>query len=370
MPGLTRLGLRVTTFDLLGFGYSDKPRRHRYSLLEQADLVEDLWRRLGIGDTALVAHDYGVSVAQELLARSPHRITRTAWLNGASTPICTGRSASSGCSTGRWDRCSPTRSASVASAPRCAGSWAGRSRTARCTRCGTASPSTGASCWLRSCCATSTSDACTRPDGSRPWRATGVRPSSCGALPIRSAVLMSSPVSGNACRTRRWRNSEDRPPSATTPRSRPRRRSAPSSVHSSPAPELDGRGRVVHAAPWPRPPDSPSGGCALKAREARRRRYGRPGAILCSAAGNHAVARPGRTQKSPPRNCEQDLDRRPEAEGGLAGRRSACEARCDLLLRVSFGVTVGGSVARVVSGDGDPPVFGPLVSRWCGHRLR
>ncbi|WP_328396462.1 alpha/beta hydrolase [Streptomyces sp. NBC_00390] len=82
VPGLARLGFRVTTFDLLGFGHSDKPRRHRYSLLEQADLVEDLWRRLGIGDTALVAHDYGVSVAQELLARTPRRITRTAWLNG------------------------------------------------------------------------------------------------------------------------------------------------------------------------------------------------------------------------------------------------------------------------------------------------
>ncbi|MEU9986982.1 alpha/beta hydrolase [Streptomyces sp. NPDC048045] len=86
VPALAARGHRVTTFDLLGFGYSDKPRRHAYSVLEQADLVEDVWRGLDIGDTALVAHDYGVSVAQELLARSPGRITRMAWLNGGLYP--------------------------------------------------------------------------------------------------------------------------------------------------------------------------------------------------------------------------------------------------------------------------------------------
>ncbi|MEU7424856.1 alpha/beta hydrolase [Streptomyces sp. NPDC040750] len=86
VPRLAARGHRVTTFDLLGFGHSDKPRRHAYSVLEQADLVEDVWRVLGVGDTALVAHDYGVSVAQELLARDPARITRMAWLNGGLYP--------------------------------------------------------------------------------------------------------------------------------------------------------------------------------------------------------------------------------------------------------------------------------------------
>ncbi len=55
--------------DFLGFGASDKPAEHRYSLLEQADLLEALWSRRGIGSTRIVAHDYAVSVAQELLAR-------------------------------------------------------------------------------------------------------------------------------------------------------------------------------------------------------------------------------------------------------------------------------------------------------------
>src|SRR3954464_5824630 len=59
----------LTMPDLLGFGASRKPREHRYSLLEQADLVEALWRREGIESTVVSADDYSVSVAQELLTR-------------------------------------------------------------------------------------------------------------------------------------------------------------------------------------------------------------------------------------------------------------------------------------------------------------
>ena len=55
--------------DFLGFGASDKPDDHDYSLHEQADLVEALWEREGVGSTVVVAHDYAVSVTQELLAR-------------------------------------------------------------------------------------------------------------------------------------------------------------------------------------------------------------------------------------------------------------------------------------------------------------
>ena len=55
--------------DFLGFGASDKPADHDYSLLEQADLIEALWARERVASTTIAAHDYGVSVAQELLAR-------------------------------------------------------------------------------------------------------------------------------------------------------------------------------------------------------------------------------------------------------------------------------------------------------------
>jgi pimeloyl-ACP methyl ester carboxylesterase len=55
--------------DFLGFGASQKPREHEYSLHEQADLVEAAWRHAGVSSTTVVGHDYAVSVTQELLAR-------------------------------------------------------------------------------------------------------------------------------------------------------------------------------------------------------------------------------------------------------------------------------------------------------------
>ena len=57
-------------FDFLGFGLSEKPRDHDYSLFWQADLTEELVRRHGDGRPVLiVAHDMGTSVANELMAR-------------------------------------------------------------------------------------------------------------------------------------------------------------------------------------------------------------------------------------------------------------------------------------------------------------
>jgi len=55
--------------DFLGFGASDKPADHSYSLTEQADLIEAVWAHEGVVATVLVAHDYAASVTQELLAR-------------------------------------------------------------------------------------------------------------------------------------------------------------------------------------------------------------------------------------------------------------------------------------------------------------
>lgn len=64
-------GRDALLFDFLGFGLSDKPRDHTYSLFWQADLVEDLIRRrFGDRKVFLIAHDMGTSVATELLARA------------------------------------------------------------------------------------------------------------------------------------------------------------------------------------------------------------------------------------------------------------------------------------------------------------
>jgi pimeloyl-ACP methyl ester carboxylesterase len=62
-------GRAILAFDFLGFGLSDKPRDHDYTLAWQADLAEELVRRHGGGPAYLVAHDMGTSVATELLAR-------------------------------------------------------------------------------------------------------------------------------------------------------------------------------------------------------------------------------------------------------------------------------------------------------------
>jgi pimeloyl-ACP methyl ester carboxylesterase len=56
--------------DFLGFGLSEKPRDHDYTLHWQADLSEELVRRHGDRRPVfLVAHDMGTSVANELMAR-------------------------------------------------------------------------------------------------------------------------------------------------------------------------------------------------------------------------------------------------------------------------------------------------------------
>lgn len=60
---------RVIGHDHLGFGFSDKPRDYSYSLIEQADHAIMLWQSLGITEAHVVAHDYGTSVATELIAR-------------------------------------------------------------------------------------------------------------------------------------------------------------------------------------------------------------------------------------------------------------------------------------------------------------
>ncbi|MFB8005670.1 alpha/beta fold hydrolase [Nocardia sp. NPDC056000] len=55
--------------DFPGFGLSDKPRPHRYSLFEHADIVEEVLATLESGPVVVLAHDMGTSVLTELLAR-------------------------------------------------------------------------------------------------------------------------------------------------------------------------------------------------------------------------------------------------------------------------------------------------------------
>jgi pimeloyl-ACP methyl ester carboxylesterase len=77
----------LLSLDLLGFGLSDKPKDHQYSLLEQADIVQALLSHQGVKKYHVLSHDYGDSVAQELLSRqeSIHneaKISSICFLNG------------------------------------------------------------------------------------------------------------------------------------------------------------------------------------------------------------------------------------------------------------------------------------------------
>ncbi|NXJ11934.1 MEST protein, partial [Odontophorus gujanensis] len=69
--GLTQRFHRVIALDFVGFGFSDKPRPHHYSIFEQASIVERLVRHLSLHHQRinLLSHDYGDTVAQELLHR-------------------------------------------------------------------------------------------------------------------------------------------------------------------------------------------------------------------------------------------------------------------------------------------------------------
>lgn len=67
-PALTAR-FRVIAPDLIGFGFSAKPRAHAYSVTDQADLCAGLMAERGVREADVLAHDYGDTVAQELLAR-------------------------------------------------------------------------------------------------------------------------------------------------------------------------------------------------------------------------------------------------------------------------------------------------------------
>jgi len=80
----------VLAADMLGFGESDKPRGHRYTIVEQADLQRELFRHVGVRAPHALVHDYGVTVGQELLAREEEGrglgLRSIAFLNGGLFP--------------------------------------------------------------------------------------------------------------------------------------------------------------------------------------------------------------------------------------------------------------------------------------------
>ncbi len=87
-PGLSR-HFSLYTLDLLGFGLSDKPRDSDYPISLQADLCVEFLSSLGVEAPHVLAHDYGDTVAQELLAREREgrlRLSSMVLLNGGLFP--------------------------------------------------------------------------------------------------------------------------------------------------------------------------------------------------------------------------------------------------------------------------------------------
>lgn len=83
---------RVIALDFLGFGFSDRPVGYNYQITEQAELTIQLLTLLGVTEFHVLAHDYGDTVAQELLARQQdeihqdHPILSVCFLNGGLFP--------------------------------------------------------------------------------------------------------------------------------------------------------------------------------------------------------------------------------------------------------------------------------------------
>lgn len=76
--------------DMIGFGYSSKPKDFAYSIMRQADLILDLLAEEGIKEFHILAHDYGDTVTQEIISRALEtdkiRINSVCLLNGGIFP--------------------------------------------------------------------------------------------------------------------------------------------------------------------------------------------------------------------------------------------------------------------------------------------
>src|SRR5215211_1279704 len=73
---LAEAGFRVIAVDMLGYGYSGKPRNGEYTIAGQAKLLIGLLDQLGINRTTLVGSSYGGAVAATCALDYPQRVER------------------------------------------------------------------------------------------------------------------------------------------------------------------------------------------------------------------------------------------------------------------------------------------------------
>lgn len=70
-PMLADAGFRVIAIDLVGFGYSEKPRWFDYSIQSQSRVISRFLSRLGIGRAIVVGSSYGGAVSLNLTLDNP-----------------------------------------------------------------------------------------------------------------------------------------------------------------------------------------------------------------------------------------------------------------------------------------------------------
>jgi pimeloyl-ACP methyl ester carboxylesterase len=81
----------VLSFDMIGYGFSAKPANYGYTTFNQVDVLQSLLDYLKIRRVHILAHDYGNTITQELLARTEEKrlnfsIETICLLNGALFP--------------------------------------------------------------------------------------------------------------------------------------------------------------------------------------------------------------------------------------------------------------------------------------------
>jgi len=75
-PLLADAGLRVIAIDLVGAGYSDKPKWFEYSIESQARMVSRFMNLLGVGRAIVGGSSYGGAVAATLALDYPERVEK------------------------------------------------------------------------------------------------------------------------------------------------------------------------------------------------------------------------------------------------------------------------------------------------------
>ncbi len=81
----------VLAFDMIGYGFSAKPVNFDYTTFNQVDVLQSLLEKLQIKKIHILAHDYGNTITQELLARAAENrlnftIETICFMNGALFP--------------------------------------------------------------------------------------------------------------------------------------------------------------------------------------------------------------------------------------------------------------------------------------------